>query len=59
MIGDYYGDGNRYRGVTSQASKTRTIILVGDAVLLDTAQERPDADEDTQDSNTENQDLTR
>ena len=58
MIGDYYGEGNRYRGVTSRASKTRTIVLVGNAVLLDTAQERPDADEETQGTTDANKEVS-
>ena len=37
MITDYYGDGNRYRGVTSTGGKTRTIVIAGNAVLHDTA----------------------
>lgn len=44
MITDYYGDGNRYRGVTSRGSKTRTIVIAGNAVLHDTANDREDAD---------------
>lgn len=46
MIGDYYGDGNRYRGVTCRGIKTRTIIMCGDAVLIDTADAAPDADDE-------------
>lgn len=44
MITDYYGDGNRYRGVTSRGGKTRTIVIAGNAVLHDTANDREDAD---------------
>jgi hypothetical protein len=36
MIGDYYGDGNRYRGEVSKPSETRGMIIVGDTVLHDT-----------------------
>ena len=44
MITDYYGDGNRYRGVTSTSGNTRTIVIAGNAVLHDTANDREDAD---------------
>lgn len=44
MITDYYGDGNRYRGVTSTGGNTRTIVIAGNAVLHDTANDREDAD---------------
>ena len=44
MITDYYGDGNRYRGVTSTSGKTRTIVIAGNAVLYDNANDREDAD---------------
>jgi len=44
MITDYYGDGNRYRGVTSTGGKTRTIVIAGNDVLHDTANDREDAD---------------
>ncbi len=43
MITDYYGDGNRYRGVTSTGGNTRTIVIAGNAVLHDTANDREDA----------------
>lgn len=39
MLGDCYGDGNRYRGVTSRTGKIRSIVCVGNAVLHDSAEE--------------------
>lgn len=39
MITDYYGDGNRYRGVTSTSGNTRTIVIAGNAVLHDSAED--------------------
>ena len=38
MIGDYYGDGTRYRGLVSKDSRTRTVVYTGEAVLHDTAE---------------------